>query len=50
VRGRGARVAFLTTHTFQAPAFYERHGFRVTGRWDDHPVGYGDVFMQKVLR
>ena len=50
VGARGARVAFLTTHMFQAPAFCERLGFRVTGRWDDHPVGHGDLFMQKVLR
>ena len=29
---------FVTSFTFQAPGFYERHGYREIFRWDDVPV------------
>jgi RimJ/RimL family protein N-acetyltransferase len=48
-RRGGARRVLLSTHTFQAPRFYERLGYRPTGSWDGFPAGHGMVFMQKGL-
>ncbi len=47
---RGARRVFVTSFTFQAPGFYERHGYREIFRWDGVPVdGQADVHMRKDL-
>ena len=40
----------MPSFTFQAPAFYERHGFVETGRTEALPVeGHADVHFVKVL-
>ena len=39
----------LSTHTFQARPFYERHGYHVIGLLDDHPRGHGQYTMRKTL-
>lgn len=47
---RGARRVFVTSFTFQAPGFYERHGYREIFRWDGVPVeGQADVHFRKDL-
>ncbi len=47
---RGARRVFVTSYTFQAPGFYERHGFQEIFRWDGVPVeGQADVHFRKDL-
>lgn len=47
---RGARRAFVTSFTFQAPGFYERHGYREIFRWDGVPIeGHADVHFRKDL-
>jgi GNAT superfamily N-acetyltransferase len=47
---RGARRVFVTSFTFQAPAFYERHGYTEIFRWDGVPVnGEADVHFRKDL-
>ena len=47
---RGARRIFVTSFTFQAPGFYESHGFREIFRWDGVPVaGHADVHLRKDL-
>ncbi|CUR60309.1 Streptothricin acetyltransferase [metagenome] len=47
---RGALRVFVTSFTFQAPGFYERHGYREIFRWDGVPVaGHADVHFRKEL-
>jgi GNAT superfamily N-acetyltransferase len=46
---RGCRQVLLTTHSFQAPAFYRRHGYREVVRVDDCPVGHAYILMAKAL-
>lgn len=49
-RSRGARRVFVTSFTFQAPGFYERHGYAEIFRWDGVPVaGQADVHLRKDL-
>lgn len=48
--GRGARRVFVTSFTFQAPGFYEKHGYREIFRWDGVPVEEeADVHFRKNL-
>jgi GNAT superfamily N-acetyltransferase len=47
---RGCRGAVLYTINFQAPGFYERHGWREFGRVPCDPPGASRVFMTKELR
>ena len=50
-RSRGCTHVFVTSFTFQAPGFYERHGFVETGRIEGLPVeGAADVQLAKQLR
>ena len=48
-RQRGCRGAVLYTISFQAPGFYERHGWREFGRVPCDPPGTARVFMTKEL-
>ena len=49
-RSRGCTHVFVTSFTFQAPSFYERHGYRELFRWDDVPTaGAADVHLRKEL-
>ncbi len=45
----GAKNAYLDTFTFQAPAFYEQHGYEVFGELPDFPPGHQRSFMKKRL-
>jgi GNAT superfamily N-acetyltransferase len=47
---RGCKSAFLFTITYQAPGFYERHGWTEFGRIACDPPGTARVFMSKALQ
>ncbi|MEN8242546.1 MAG: GNAT family N-acetyltransferase [Chloroflexota bacterium] len=46
---RGAKNAYLDTFSFQAPEFYEKHGYLVFGELADFPPGHQRFFMKKEL-
>lgn len=48
-RQRGARYAHLDTFSFQAPEFYQKHGYEVFGELADFPAGHTRYFMKKSL-
>ncbi|VVQ30241.1 Acetyltransferase [Pseudomonas fluorescens] len=48
-RRRGCRSAVLYTLSFQAPQFYEKHGWQHFGEVPCDPPGTSRVFMSKAL-
>jgi GNAT superfamily N-acetyltransferase len=48
-RRRGCRQIMLSTHSFQAPGFYTRHGFEQVATIADNPLGHADILMLKRL-
>ncbi|MEY9846227.1 GNAT family N-acetyltransferase [Streptacidiphilus sp. MAP5-3] len=48
-RRRGCDRVAVASFTFQAPAFYQRHGYVETGRTQGIPGGHEDVHMFKRL-
>src|SRR5690349_6407114 len=48
-RSRGCAKVVLSTHSFQAPDFYGRHGYVVTGGFSDYPRGHRSIFLEKRL-
>lgn len=48
-RERGARLAFLDTFSFQAPAFYQRYGYETFGVLQGYGDGHAKHFLRKKL-
>lgn len=48
-RQRGCHTALLHTNTFQAPAFYKKHGWREYGIFPCDPPGCSRIFFTKNL-
>jgi GNAT superfamily N-acetyltransferase len=48
-RRRGCIQIVLMTFSFQAPAFYQKHGFEVIATIDNDPRGYRNLLMRKCL-
>ena len=48
-RRRGCIGAWVDTHSFQAPEFYEKLGYKVFGELDNFPPGHRRIFFYKYL-
>lgn len=48
-RTRGCSVIVLSTYSFQAPAFYQKHGYTIAGQIADCPTGHTDYYLHKRL-
>ena len=48
-RRRGARQIVLSSHTFQAPAFYHRHGYETLIVIEGYPSPHGQHYLRKRL-
>jgi len=46
---RGCDRVALNTHSFQAPGFYARFGYRECGRTPSYPHGHDDIHLLKLL-
>jgi GNAT superfamily N-acetyltransferase len=46
---RGCKTVVLDTHSFQAPNFYVKQGYLLTGVVDDYPPGARRYFFHKRL-
>ncbi len=45
----GCTNSFLDTHSFQAPEFYQKHGYKEFGRLDNFPPGHSRLYFSKTL-
>ena len=45
IRRRGCDRVALNTHSFQAPGFYARFGYRECGRTPGYPHGHDDIHL-----
>ena len=48
-RQRGCKYAFVDTFSFQAPAFYEKHGYREVFTLEDYPYTEKRHYYTKAL-
>jgi len=46
---RGCTRVVLSTHSFQAPAFYLRRGYVECGRVEGYPRGHSQIYLRKEL-
>ncbi len=46
---RGCSQVILDSYSFQAPGFYQKHGYEVTHVLDDFPPGYKRYYFRKRL-
>jgi ribosomal protein S18 acetylase RimI-like enzyme len=48
-RHRACGLVVLSTHSFQAPAFYRARGYEEVGRAVDYPRGFASIYFVKRL-
>jgi ribosomal protein S18 acetylase RimI-like enzyme len=48
-KSRGCQQIVVETHDFQAPAFYQKLGFKIVGRVNDYPRGSQFLMLVKHL-
>jgi len=48
-RQRGATHVYLDTFSFQAPKFYQQHGYQVFGELSNFPTGQTRYYLKKDL-
>jgi predicted N-acetyltransferase YhbS len=48
-REAGCTDAVLDTFSYQAPSFYERHGYKIYATLEGYPPGYRNFFLHKRL-
>ncbi|MCB0034880.1 MAG: GNAT family N-acetyltransferase [Anaerolineales bacterium] len=48
-RQRGCHSAHLDTFSFQAPAFYQQHGYEIYGTLDNYTAGQQRLYLRKRL-
>jgi GNAT superfamily N-acetyltransferase len=46
---RGCHQIVLDTHSFQAPGFYTKLGYQITGAHQDYPRGHQVYYLEKKL-
>lgn len=49
-RRRDCRQIVLSTHSFQAPGFYEKEGFQRVATIEDQPAGHAQILLVKHLK
>jgi ribosomal protein S18 acetylase RimI-like enzyme len=47
---RGCRQLILSTHSFQAPRFYQNFGFEILYAIPEYPRGHSQILLRKGLR
>ena len=45
----GCTKVVLSTHSFQAPDFYFKRGYVVTGEFSNYPQGHRSIFLEKYV-
>jgi GNAT superfamily N-acetyltransferase len=48
-KSKGCTIVILSSHSFQAPGFYERLGYELHARIEDYPPGHADFVYVKRL-
>jgi ribosomal protein S18 acetylase RimI-like enzyme len=48
-RTRGCHQIVLDSYSFQAPAFYQKHGYEVFAVLEDHPRNHRNYYLRKRL-
>ena len=48
-RQRGCSIMILGSYSFQAPEFYQKHGYELVGRIDDCPPKHTNYYFKKNL-
>jgi N-acetylglutamate synthase-like GNAT family acetyltransferase len=48
-REHGCQIIFLSSYSFQAPAFYQKFGYQLVAQLPDFPPGHSCAFLSKTL-